>query len=300
MHFIALIFFALIFCINPNRNQVFGCECPAKDNRNYVSADGGDVQSNGQLKCWYVAQSGNARGTLYCLYRTDCTIAIDGDGGFCVSSTHLCKTILMFVATTTAALTEPGSGGNTTTTTTTVTTTRSGSGGNTTTTTTASSKCQCPATDTTGTALIIGQIQSGALVCGYSMTDNGCWYDLNTCALIQDEHGGQCSGSQTNTTSTTNGQTTSTTMMGAMTSSTTAQMTTSTSTSMLSTGSASTSTPVMSATSTSTPMMSTTSTSTLSMTTTTFSNAFPTTTIFDNTTNSTGINSGKIYLPDVA
>ncbi|CAF1404525.1 unnamed protein product [Adineta ricciae] len=292
MHFIVLIFFALIFYTNPNRNQVFGCECPAKDNRNYVSADAGDLQANGQLKCWYVAQSGNARGTLYCLYRTDCTIAIDGDGGFCVSSTP----------TTIVAPTQPGSGGNTTTTTTT------------------SSKCQCPATDTTGTALIAGQIQSGALACSYSMSDNGCWYDLNTCALIQDEHGGQCSGSQTNTTSTTNGQTTSTTMMGAMTSSTTTQMTASTSTlmmstgststsmmstgststSMISTGSASTSMMSTGSASTSTPIMSATSTSTLSMTTTTFSNASSATIVFGNTTQSAGINSGNICLRDVA
>lgn len=48
---------------------VLTCECPEKDTRNYVRADANEVQSNGQLKCWYVAKAGDARGSLYCLYR---------------------------------------------------------------------------------------------------------------------------------------------------------------------------------------------------------------------------------------
>ena len=48
--------------------SVLACECPEKDIQNYVCADAVEVQADGQLKCWYVAKAGGARGGLYCLY----------------------------------------------------------------------------------------------------------------------------------------------------------------------------------------------------------------------------------------
>ncbi|CAF1159064.1 unnamed protein product [Adineta steineri] len=165
-----------IWIVNNNINQAFGCQCPGNDTRSYVVTDGGEVQTDGQLKCFYAKTLADGRGPLYCLYRTDCSLGTDGDSRFCQDKA---------IPTTTVAA--QGGGGTTTTTTPMTTTT---------------SSCKCPAVDTNGTALIGSQFVSGQLSCGYG-NDDGCWYDPGTCALTLDQHGGLCAGNKTATSAST-------------------------------------------------------------------------------------------------
>ncbi|CAF0878146.1 unnamed protein product [Adineta steineri] len=164
-----------IWIVNNNINQAFGCICP-NDTRPYVPNDGGDAQANGGLKCYYVPVANSGRGSLYCLYSADCSLATDGDGGACLGHA---------ISVTTVAA--QGGGGTTTTTTPMTATT---------------SSCKCPATDTAGTTLIGSQFVTGQLSCGYA-NDSGCWYDPGTCALTLDQHGGLCVGNKTATSAST-------------------------------------------------------------------------------------------------